>query len=104
MRDNNSERALIDRVENAHGEYRAEKQKKSGKLTAWERINLLIDSGTFVETNMLVEHRCTNFGMESKRVEGDGVITGYGKVNGRTVCVYAQDFTVLGGSISDPSS
>lgn len=101
MRDYSNERALIDRVENAHGEYRAEKQKKSGKLTAWERINLLIDSSTFVETNMLVEHRCTNFGMESKRAEGDGVITGYGKVNGRTVCVYAQDFTVLGGSISE---
>lgn len=96
-----NQRALINRVENAHGEYRAEKQKKSGKLTAWERINLLIDTGTFVETNMLVEHRCTNFGMESKRVEGDGVIAGYGKVNGRTVCVYAQDFTVLGGSISE---
>lgn len=101
MRDYNSERALMERVENAHGEYRAEKQKKSGKLTAWERINILIDSGTFVETNMLVEHRCTNFGMGSKQVEGDGVITGYGKVNGRTVCVYAQDFTVLGGSISE---
>ena len=101
MRDTNSERELIERVDTAHGMYRAEKQKKNGKLSAWERINLLIDSGTFVETNMLVEHRCTYFGMEAKRVEGDGVITGYGKVNGRTVCVYAQDFTVLGGSISE---
>ncbi len=101
MRDANSQRELIDRVDAAHGLYRAEKQKKSGKLSAWERINLLIDSGTFVETNMLVEHRCGYFGMEAKRTEGDGVITGFGKVNGRTVCVYAQDFTVLGGSISE---
>jgi len=101
MRDNNNERKRIERIDIAHGLYRAEKQKKSGKLSAWERVNLLVDSGSFVETNQLMEHRCTYFGMESKRTEGDGVITGYGKVNGRTVCVYAQDFTVLGGSISE---
>lgn len=101
MRDYGNERALIDRIDDAHGEYRAEKQKKAGKLSAWERINLLIDTGSFVETNMLVEHRCSYFGMDARRVEGDGVITGFGKVNGRTVCVYAQDFTVLGGSISE---
>ena len=98
MQDNNV-RELIDRIDTAHGLYR--EQKSSGKLTAWERVNLLIDSGTFVETNQLVEHRCVYFGMDARRTEGDGVITGYGKVNGRTVCVYAQDFTVLGGSISE---
>lgn len=87
--------------EEARGQKRAEKQHASGKLTAWERINLLIDEGTFIETEMLLKHRCTYFGMDAKHVEGDGVITGYGKVNGRTVCVYAQDFTVFGGSISE---
>ena len=101
MRDSNSKKKLIERKENAHGQYRVERQRKSGKLTAWERINLLIDSGTFVETNMFVLHRCSYFGMDARRSEGDGVITGFGKVNGRTVCVYAQDFTVLGGSISE---
>lgn len=84
-----------------HGKSRSEKQHKSGKLTAWERINLLMDEGTFVETDMFLEHRCTYFGMDAKKMEGDGVITGYGKVDGRVVCVYAQDFTVFGGSISE---
>lgn len=87
--------------EDARGEKRVGKQHEAGKLTAWERINLLVDKGTFVETEMLLEHRCVYFGMESKHVEGDGVITGYGKIEGRTVCVYAQDFTVFGGSISE---
>lgn len=84
-----------------HGVDRSEKQHSVGKFTAWERIHLLMDEGTFVETDMFLEHRCTYFGMEDKKKEGDGVITGYGKVNGRTVCVYAQDFTVFGGSISE---
>lgn len=101
MRDENSKRTLIERKESAHGLQRVEKQRKSGKLTAWERINLLVDSGTFVETDMFIEHRCTYFNMSDRRSEGDGVITGYGKVDGRTVCVYAQDFTILGGSISE---
>lgn len=101
MRDENSKRKLIERKESAHGLQRIEKQRKSGKLTAWERINLLVDSGTFVETDMFVEHRCTYFNMDERRSEGDGVITGFGKVDGRTVCVYAQDFTILGGSISE---
>lgn len=87
--------------EDARGEKRVGKQHDAGKLTAWERINLLVDEGTFIETEMLLEHRCVYFGMESKHVEGDGVITGYGKIEGRTVCVYAQDFTVFGGSISE---
>lgn len=84
-----------------HGEERDDKQHKAGKRTAWERIQLLIDKGTFVETDMFLEHRCSYFGMDQKKMEGDGVITGYGKVDGRTVCVYAQDFTVFGGSISE---
>ena len=91
---------LKERLDNVHVESRKEKQHKSGKLTAWERICLLIDEGTFVETNVFIEHRCTYFSMQNKKQEGDGVITGYGKVDGRTVCVYAQDFTVFGGSIS----
>lgn len=84
-----------------HGKDRSEKQHRTGKLTAWERINLLMDERTFVETDMFLEHRCTYFGMDEKKMEGDGVITGYGKVEGRMVCVYAQDFTVFGGSISE---
>ncbi|MBR5799523.1 MAG: acyl-CoA carboxylase subunit beta [Lachnospiraceae bacterium] len=92
---------LIEKKNAVHSIGREEKQHAAGKLTAWERINLLIDEGTFVETDMLLEHRCTYFGMENKKKEGDGVITGYGKVEGRTVCVYAQDFTVFGGSISE---
>ena len=95
-----TDQELKTRLENVHGESRKEKQHNAGKLTAWERINLLIDDGTFVETNVYLEHRCTYFSMENKKQEGDGVITGYGKVDGRTVCVYAQDFTVFGGSIS----
>lgn len=80
------------------------KQHSKGKLTAKERIDLLMDEGTFLETNAFVEHECSYFGMENKRREGDGVITGYGKVNGRTVCVYAQDFTVFGGTISEANA
>ena len=91
---------LKERLDNVHAESRKDKQHNAGKLTAWERINLLMDPGTFVETNVYIEHRCTYFSMQNKKQEGDGVITGYGKVDGRTVCVYAQDFTVFGGSIS----
>ena len=92
---------LEERLQNVHGESRKIKQHNAGKLSAWERINLLMDEGTFVETNVYLEHRCSYFRMEQKKQEGDGVITGYGKVNGRVVCVYAQDFTVFGGSISE---
>lgn len=101
MQNISSTQSLIGRKDAAHGLYRANKQRENGKLTAWERINLLIDTGTFVETNMFVEHRCTYFGMDAQKTEGDGVITGYGLVNGRTICVYAQDSTILGGSISE---
>lgn len=92
---------LEEKKKEIHGSDRAEKQHRAGKFTALERIHLLIDEGTFVETDMFLEHRCTYFGMENNKREGDGVITGYGKVNGRTVCIYAQDFTVFGGSISE---
>ncbi len=82
------------------GEARVEKQHKGGKLTARERINLFLDPGTFVELDKLVTHKCTNFGMEKTRFPGDGAITGYGKVEGRLTYVFAQDFTVFGGSLS----
>ena len=94
-------RELSEKKRNIHGEGRSTKQHEAGKLTAWERIRLLMDEGTFVETDMFLEHRCTYFGMDRKKQEGDGVITGYGKINGRLACVYAQDFTVFGGSISE---
>jgi propionyl-CoA carboxylase beta chain len=76
-------------------------QHNKGKLTARERIDLLIDEGTFQEIGMLVEHRCRDFGMDKEQYLGDGVVTGYGKVNGRTVFVFSQDFTVFGGSLSE---
>ncbi len=83
------------------GEERIEKQHKSGKLTARERIELLFDEGSFVELDKFVEHRCTNFGMEKSKAPADGVVTGYGTVDGRLVFTYAQDFTVLGGSLGE---
>lgn len=99
----NSEKVMgLERRKNeARGENRKEKQYAKGKLSAWERINLLFDEGTFVETNMLLEHRCNYFGMGENKKEGDGVIAGYGRINGRITCAYAQDFTVFGGSISE---
>ena len=82
------------------GEDRLAKHKQGGRLTARERIDVLMDPGSFVETDRFVTHRSTNFGMGEKVIPGDGIITGYGKVNGRMVCVYSQDFTVFGGSMS----
>ena len=82
------------------GEARIAKQHEAGKLTARERINLFLDEGSFVEMDKFVTHRCIDFGMEKQKIPGDGVITGYGKVNGRKVFVFAQDFTVFGGSLS----
>jgi propionyl-CoA carboxylase beta chain len=82
------------------GADRIAKQHQAGKHTARERIELFLDSGTFVELDRLVTHRCTDFDMASKKVPGDGVVTGYGQVHGRTVFVFAQDFTVFGGSLS----
>ncbi len=82
------------------GQERIDKQHAKGKLTARERINLFLDPGTFEEWDMFVEHRCSEFGMEDQKVPGDGVVTGYGMVNGRLVFVFSQDFTVFGGSLS----
>jgi propionyl-CoA carboxylase beta subunit len=84
------------------GEKRIAAQHKRGKLTARERINLLLDEGSFEEFDMFVEHRCTDFGMEDQKVPGDGVVTGHGLINGRHVYVFSQDFTVFGGSLSEP--
>jgi propionyl-CoA carboxylase beta chain len=83
------------------GQKRIDAQHKRGKLTARERIDLLLDEGSFEEWDTFVEHRCTDFGMADKKVPGDGVVTGYGTVNGRVVFVFSQDFTVFGGSLSE---
>lgn len=77
-----------------------EKQHEAGKLTARERIDLLLDKGSFVEMDKFVVHRCTDFNMEKSKIAGDGVVSGHGKIDGRLVFVYAYDFTVLGGSLS----
>jgi propionyl-CoA carboxylase beta chain len=83
------------------GQKRIQSQHAKGKLTARERIELLLDAGTFEEWDMFVEHRCHDFGMGEQTVPGDGVVTGYGMINGRLVFVFSQDFTVLGGSLSE---
>jgi acetyl-CoA carboxylase carboxyltransferase component len=83
------------------GEKRIEAQHAKGKLTARERISLLLDEGSFEEYDMFVTHRCDNFGMEKTKFMGDGVVTGQGTIDGRVVYVYAQDFTVFGGSLSE---
>lgn len=82
------------------GEQRKEKHKQGGRLTARERLDVLLDPGSFVELDRFVTHRCDNFGMDKSHIAGDGVITGYGRINGKTVYVYSQDFTVYGGSMS----
>ncbi len=83
------------------GAERVRQQRQKGKLTARERVDLLLDPGSFVETDAFVEHRATDFGIDKKRVPGDGVVTGYGTVDGRTVCLFSQDFTVFGGSLGE---
>ena len=83
------------------GQKRINAQHGKGKLTARERIELLLDEGSFEEWDMFVEHRCTDFGMANESVPGDGVVTGYGMINGRLTFVYSQDFTVFGGSLSE---
>jgi len=82
------------------GQARIDKQHESGKLTARERVELFCDPGTFVEIDRFVQHRCTDFDMDKQKVPGDGVVTGWGKVDGRRVAIFAQDFTVFGGSLS----
>ena len=83
------------------GQQRIDAQHRKGKLTARERIELLLDPGTFEEWDMFVEHRCVDFGMSQKSIPGDGVVTGYGTINGRLMFVISQDFTVFGGSLSE---
>ncbi|MCC7302562.1 MAG: acyl-CoA carboxylase subunit beta [Bacteroidia bacterium] len=83
------------------GEKRIEAQHKKGKLTARERLHFLLDEGSFCEIGMLVTHRSTDFGLDKEKYPGDGVVTGYGTINGRLVYVFSQDFTVFGGSLSE---
>jgi propionyl-CoA carboxylase beta chain len=83
------------------GEKRISAQHAKGKLTARERLEILLDEGTFEEWDMFVEHRCVDFGMEANKIPGDGVVTGYGMINGRLVFVFSQDFTVYGGALSE---
>src|SRR5437764_9578853 len=99
---------ILDRLEQRReqarlggGAARIEAQHKRGKLTARERVELLMDKGTFEEFDMFVEHRSGEFGMEKTKIPGDGVVTGWGTVNGRTVFAFAKDFTVFGGSLSE---
>ena len=87
-------------AEQGGGPERIQAQHERGKMTARERIEFFLDEGSFVEIDKFVTHRCTDFGMEDKKFLGDGVVTGYGTVSGRHVYVYAQDFTVFGGSLS----
>jgi acetyl-CoA carboxylase carboxyltransferase component len=90
-----------EQVKAGGGEKRIKQQRDAGKLTARERIDLLFDAGTFQELDMFVQHHCTNFSMEEVSIPADGVVTGYGKVNGRTVCVFSQDFTARGGTLGE---
>ena len=83
------------------GQKRIDTQHSKGKLTARERIEVLLDEGTFEEWDMFVEHRSSDFGMQDQKIPGDGVVTGYGMINGRLVFVFSQDFTVFGGALSE---
>jgi propionyl-CoA carboxylase beta chain len=91
-------------AEEGGGAERRERQHREGKMSARERIALLLDEGTFEETDKFVTHRCTDFGMAEKRIPGDGFVTGYGRMDGRIVFVFAQDFTVFGGSLSESNA
>jgi len=86
------------------GQERMQRQHQEGKLSARERIDLLLDEGTFEEVDQLVRHRCSDFGMDQQVVDGDGFVTGYGRVHGRLAYVFAQDFTVFGGSLSEANA
>ena len=92
---------LESEVKAGGGEKSVQRQHDSGKLTARERLDLFFDKGTFQETDLFVQHRATNFGMDRVSIPADGVVTGWGKVNGRTVCAYAQDFTARGGTLGE---
>jgi propionyl-CoA carboxylase beta chain len=92
------------RAEASGGEERRERQHREGKLTARERVELLLDEGSFEELDKLVEHRCLDFGMAEQKIPGDGVVSGYGRIDSRLVYVFAQDFTVFGGSLSETNA
>jgi len=94
-------RELEEKVELGGGEDKIEKQHKEGKLTARERLELLFDAGTFEEIDKFVEHRNTAFGLDQMDLPADGVVTGIGKINGRPVAAFSQDFTVMGGSLGE---
>lgn len=83
------------------GDARIEKQHEKGKMTARERIDMLLDDGSFVEINPFITHRTVDFGMDKLEGPGDGVVTGFGKINGRNVYLFAQDFTVFGGALGE---
>ena len=97
-------RRRSDEAEAGGGIERREREHKAGKLTARERINLLLDEGSFEELDKFVRHRCTDFGMEEQRPAGDGFVTGFGRIDGRLAYVFAQDFTVFGGSLSETNA
>ncbi|KAK9760800.1 hypothetical protein K7432_014801, partial [Basidiobolus ranarum] len=104
---NTKEQAILERIEEKRkaatlggGQKRIDAQHNKGKLTARERVELLLDPGTFREYDAFVEHQCYDFGMQDSKITGDGVVTGHGKVNGRLVYVFSQDFTAFGGSLS----
>ncbi|WP_297205634.1 acyl-CoA carboxylase subunit beta [uncultured Brachyspira sp.] len=95
----NELRKRKEKIEEGGGKEKNEERHAKGKLTARERILHLLDEDTFCEIDAFIEHRCSDFGMEKNKIAGEGVVTGYGKINGRQVCIYAQDFTVIGGSL-----
>ncbi len=97
-------RDKVRRAEEGGGPERRERQHREGKLTARERVQRLLDEDTFEELDQLVEHRCLDFGMAEQKIPGDGVVSGYGRVDGRLVYVFAQDFTVFGGSLSETNA
>jgi propionyl-CoA carboxylase beta chain len=92
------------RAEEGGGPERGQRQHREGKLTARERVALLLDEGSFEELDKLVEHRCLDFGMADQKIPGDGVVSGYGRIDGRLVYLFAQDFTVFGGSLSETNA
>ena len=97
-------RRMSAEAEEGGGVERREREHKSGKLSARERIHLLLDEGTFEELDKFVRHRCVDFGSEETRPTGDGFVTGFGRIDGRLVYVFAQDFTVFGGSLSETNA
>ncbi len=97
-------RDKVRRAVEGGGPERRERQHREGKLTARERVELLLDEGSFEELDELVEHRCLDFGMAEQKIPGDGVVSGYGRIDGRLVYVFAQDFTVFGGSLSETNA